>query len=204
MPLRSPIEVSLFRVDRHGGVAPGRERGASLGNRTPRATEKKRSRQVSKSQRGTSAGPSGGVIAANRFSATPTKPGASASSQTVSNLTIIPLPHHGARTALTLKKRLVVEVPYVPGRAAVQFIRSTLDSRMMLTGPPESAGITTAVLGVKVALDEQGVTSSTVQNTGMPYPQAAKEIVAGPATTGAGGVVEPPETFGAPKLTPLT
>src|SRR5687767_10003558 len=52
------------------------------------------------------------------------------------------------RSALTLKNRFVVEVPYVPGNAAVQFNKSVLDSRMIFTGPPASAGITTAVLGI--------------------------------------------------------
>jgi hypothetical protein len=52
------------------------------------------------------------------------------------------------RTAFTLKNRFVVEVPYVPGNAALQLIKSVLDSRTMFTGPPASEGITTAVLGI--------------------------------------------------------
>ena len=51
--------------------------------------------------------------------------------------------------ALTRKNRLEVVVPYVPGRAAVQLAKSTLDSKMMVTGPPPSLGITTELLGVK-------------------------------------------------------
>ena len=47
--------------------------------------------------------------------------------------------------ALTRKNRLVVMVPYVPGLAGIQFTKSTLDSRMIFTGPPESAGRTTPV-----------------------------------------------------------
>jgi hypothetical protein len=54
------------------------------------------------------------------------------------------------RCALTRKNRFDVVVPYVPGRAGVQVTKSTLDSRMMVTGPPPSFRITTAVLGVKL------------------------------------------------------
>ena len=89
----------------------------------------------------------------------------------------------------------------MPGRAAVQLTRSILDSRAMVTGPPESAGMTTAVLGVKEPLDEGGVVNSIVQKTGV-FACETSEMVAGPATLGAGGVVEPPESIEASKLMP--
>lgn len=73
----------------------------------------------------------------------------------------------------------------MPGNAALQFIRSTLDSRIMFTGPPESAGITTAVLGAKVPLGEQGVTNSMVGKVGVLCWETAP-TVAGRTTVGAG------------------
>jgi len=50
-------------------------------------------------------------------------------------------------TAQTRKNRLVVDVPYSPGLAAVQLIRSSLCSSLISTGPALSAGTTTEVEG---------------------------------------------------------
>ena len=83
------------------------------------------------------------------------------------------------RCALTRKKRFVVEVPYVPGNAAVQLTKSALDSRMIFTGPTESAGMTTALLGTN---DWSGSVNSTVQ---YPPPPADKVMVAGPTNVGS-------------------
>ncbi len=58
---------------------------------------------------------------------------------------------------------------------------------MMFTDPPESAGITMAVLGTKDELDEVlGVLISTVQITEFPtvFPFRISDMVAGPAITG--------------------
>ena len=86
---------------------------------------------------------------------------------------------HGVRCARTRKKRFVVEVPYVPGEAAVQVTKSALDSRMMFTGPPESAGMTTALLGRK---ESSALLTSIVQNA-LPLPFPATVMFAGPGTT---------------------
>ena len=88
------------------------------------------------------------------------------------------------RWARTLKNRFVVEVPYVPGNAPVQVIKSVLDSRIMFTGPPESAGMTTALLGIICSV---GPFISTLQKTGKLLLQASV-IVAGPAIFGKPGV----------------
>jgi hypothetical protein len=64
--------------------------------------------------------------------------------------------------------------------------KSTLDSRIIVTGPPPSFGITTAVLGVNAVEDVVWM----VQNAIWPIPiparswLVAKVIVAGPTTVG--------------------
>ena len=55
--------------------------------------------------------------------------------------------------ARTRKKRLEDVVPYVPGSAGTQLIKSVLDSSIIVTGPPPSFGITTELLGVKLSDD---------------------------------------------------
>jgi hypothetical protein len=47
-------------------------------------------------------------------------------------------PYHAARSALTPENRFVAEVPYVPGKAAVQVIKSVLNfSKIFIKRVPE-------------------------------------------------------------------
>lgn len=71
-------------------------------------------------------------------------------------------------TDLSLKNRLVVSPPYVPGFALVQVIRSTLLSRMISYDPAGSSGITTELLGVSFgvfALSIEAVTKVSLSGT---------------------------------------
>lgn len=74
----------------------------------------------------------------------------------------------------------------MPGRAGVQLTKSTLDSKMTVTGPPPSLGMTTAVLGVKVVAAVVWIVQKHVV-----WPEALtaalvtqRVIVAGPTTVG--------------------
>ena len=62
---------------------------------------------------------------------------------------------------------------------ATQLIRSTLDSRMIVTGPLESAGITTEVLGTNRSLWR------VIWTVQIDLALVCNWIVAGPAMTGA-------------------
>jgi hypothetical protein len=83
-----------------------------------------------------------------------------------------------------------VVVPYVPGRAAVQLAKSTLDSKMTVTGPPPSLGMTTAVLGVKLVDEVVWIVQKHVVWPSAPEALVVQRvIVAGPTTVGKYGTL---------------
>jgi hypothetical protein len=77
-------------------------------------------------------------------------------------------------------------VPYVPGSAGTQLIKSVLDSSIIVTGPPPSFGITTELLGVKLSDDVVCIVQNELTEALEPVLVATKDIVAGPTKIGPG------------------